>query len=233
MKRLQAIRPVFAPGVDADVPVITHRVHFEWHPGLAPERQRLCIDSLHAAAAGVLPPGHRVMEVSSRSREWAGRCLSAFNLSIRLPGVGTVPLESAYQCAKVFADGGPFPGWLDLPPASLRRRLSGFDSRSLRGFSLLGVEWPLEPPTLFYDWLYAHSVAARPDLLELASRQHAFTDIAFNPKRSLACQAMALARAVFLHRRGLLDAALASPEAFCSLGFPAAESDPHQPELPF
>lgn len=231
-RSMYAIRPVFAPGTDAADPVIVRSVRFPWYPGLARKRQQQCIDSLHREAGSLLPPGSRLLEISSRSRKVAGRALSAFNLRLCLPGLGPVLLESAYQCAKVFSSEGPFPHWFDCPPAKLRQHMSAFDPATLQGFEWFGTRWPLQPPTLFYDWLYAHAVAERAELLEFAGRHDAFTDIAFNPKRSQACQAMALARAVFLQRRGQLDTALASPEAFASLGFPEREAAPRQSELP-
>jgi len=42
----------------------------------------------------------------------------------------------------------------------------------------------------------------------------AFTDIEFNPQKSINCQAHAVALCVALHQRGLLDEAMTSKNAF-------------------
>lgn len=99
------------------------------------------------------------------------------------------------------------------------------------GFRLDEHDWPLQPETLFYDWLYARALGQQHELLEAAGAWPAFSDIHFNPRRSRACQAEALARAVALLRHGRFEQALASPEAFRSLAFTDAQPA-HQTELP-
>lgn len=47
----------------------------------------------------------------------------------------------------------------------------------------------------------------------------AFTDIEYNPKRSINCQARSVAKVVGLARAGLLAEALRSPMAFLELGY--------------
>jgi hypothetical protein len=142
-----------------------------------------------------------------------------------------VTVECAYQCAKIHDTGGPFHEMLGRSPDAVRSALAGHAASRLRGFRLLGRDWPTEPDTLFYDWLYATTLAANPGLLEAVLEIPAFTDIAFNPRRSRACQARALARAVSLHRSGTLARALRSPESFASLAFPD-QPPSRQAELP-
>ena len=232
MKACFAVRPVFQPGNCARDPVMTLNVRFRWYPGLARTQQQQSIEALHEQTRNQHPELGEMLEVSSRASQSIGRALSAFNLSLRLPGVGLVALESAYQCAKVHAHGGPWPEMMTLDPMTVRRRLTTYRDSPLCGFRLLGQDWPLEPCSLFYDWLYAHALRSHPGLLEQAREFAAFTDIAFNPKRSLACQASALARVMFLVERGRLDQALASPDSFRLLAFPATASA-QQAELAF
>jgi len=57
---------------------------------------------------------------------------------------------------------------------------------------------------LFYDWIYARAVAMRNDLAEQILGYRGFTDIEFNPRRSINCQARACAIASAMHARGEL-----------------------------
>lgn len=84
----------------------------------------------------------------------------------------------------------------------------------LSSFKLDGVRWPLEPKTAFYDWLYLNALKANPELAAAVETYDAFTDIEFNPDRSLNCQARSAALWISLRHAGLLDEALSSREAF-------------------
>jgi hypothetical protein len=59
------------------------------------------------------------------------------------------------------------------------------------------------PPTAFYDWLYLRALA-RLDAatLQQLRERDGFTDIAFNPERSLNCQARSAALYVALAADG-------------------------------
>jgi len=231
MKSAFAQRPVFVSGEDPVRPVSAYTLRFQWYPGCSLAQKRRCIDSLHDRVRADLTGVERIMEVSRSSVDRAGRALSAFNLALQVPDAGRVTVECAYQCAKVFHSGGPFPEWLGLPPDTVRRRLAGHSATSFQGFHLLGRDWPTEPDTLFYDWLYARALLENPELMEKALAFQAYSDIAFNPRRSRACQARALARAVSLHRGGILKRALRSPDSFAELGFPDRQPS-RQAELP-
>ena len=61
---------------------------------------------------------------------------------------------------------------------------------------VLGAElsvFRLEPRTFFYDWLYVSALAGHPELVNELEHRAAFTDIEFNPKRSINCQAHSVA----------------------------------------
>ena len=66
------------------------------------------------------------------------------------------------------------------------------------------MDWDLHPRTAFYDWLYINALHKHPDLAEQVLTYRAFSDIAFNPERSINCQAYAAALYVSMHDRGLL-----------------------------
>ena len=61
---------------------------------------------------------------------------------------------------------------------------------------VLGAElsaFRLETRTFFYDWLYVSALAGHPELVNELEHRAAFTDIEFNPKRSINCQAHSVA----------------------------------------
>ena len=212
-----ARRPVFVP--DSDKPYVSEvSLDFEYFPGSSIQQKQRSIASLHASYVARFPSS-RVLEVSSKSERDIGVQLSAFNLMIEYPGGGSCSVECAFQASKVFLHGGPF---VDLFNASSRaaksdRRLR--ESGKLVGFKYFEHEFPLEPKTYFYDWLYASTLCRHDKLVEQVMMFDAFTDIEHNPERSINCQARSVAKVVGLARAGLLADALQSPRAFLELGY--------------
>ncbi len=187
-------------------------VDFEWFPGLSPSQKQKSIRSLHAAAAGRNLP--RVLEISTKSESPLGVALSAFNLQMTTTGGRTTTVEALFQGSKVFQNGGPFVDLLEGKPAAARADSRLRDSGKLIGFNLEGVDWGLQPTTAFYDWLYLTAVRQTPRLGEFLVGHDGFTDIEFNPARSMNCQAASAALFVALSRRDELGAAMETQEAF-------------------
>ena len=212
-----AERPVFIPTTEGRALVQTRTVPFQWFAGLSVAQKQRSVDSLHAAAAKLLGL-EPILEVSSKSREDLGVALSAFNLTFRPPG-GSPPLcvECAFQASKVFAGGGPYTDIFRMSARDAKRDERLRSSGSLIGFRFSGVDWGLEPKTAFYDWLYLNALAERPELAAQLLRYSAFTDIEFNPERSVNCQAHSVALFVSLHRRDKLESALTSRSAFLEM----------------
>lgn len=209
-----AERPIFIPVLEGDVLVRTTFVSFEWSPGMSASQRQKSADSLHAAALR-LPEISRVLEVSSKSREDLGIGLSAFNLTFRTLKKNQVfCVECAYQGSKVFEFGGPYRDLFFVTPKEAKRDPRLTSSGRLVGFQFFGTEWELEPLTAFYDWLYINALAKRQELGDNLLNYSAFTDIEFNPEKSVNCQAYSVALYVSLHQRGLLDVALSSKSAF-------------------
>ena len=212
-----ARRPVFVP--DSDKPYVSEvSLNFEYFPGSSIQQKQRSIASLHASYVARFPSS-RVLEVSSKSERDIGVQLSAFNLMIEHPGRGNYSVECAFQASKVFLHGGPF---VDLFNASSRaaktdRRLR--ESGELVAFRYCEHEFPLEPKTYFYDWLYASALCRDDKLVERVMMFDAFTDIEHNPERSINCQARSVAKVVGLARAGLLEDAMQSPRAFLELGY--------------
>lgn len=199
-----AARPVFSPTSSGPLLVATHHVDFQWFPGMAISQSQKSIDSLHQHAIEQLGVSS-VLEISSKSRDEWGVRLSAFNLMIRTVRYEReFSLECAYQASKVFERGGPFKDLLSARSIDAKRdpRLNQYGR--LVKFQFFGTDWPLEPRTAFYDWLYINALHKQPELAEIVLGYRAFSDIAFNPERSINCQAYAAALYVSLHERGLL-----------------------------
>jgi hypothetical protein len=90
-------------------------------------------------------------------------------------------------------------------------------SGELNRFHFQGEAWGLEPKPAFYDWLYVNALSQHPELAAEVTRYAAFSDIEFNPKKSITCQARSVALYVSLRNRDLLLEALSSKAAFVGL----------------
>lgn len=220
-----ATRPIFIAETDGPALVRVKSVNFTWHAGLAKSRKQMSVRSLHAAARA-LNPQSQILEVSRMSDDTLGEQLSAFNLTFKpTDQKREIPVECAFQASKVFERGGPFPELLDATPVDAKRDPRLLGSGRLIRFQFLGEDWPSEPPTAFYDWIYINALHRKPQLAEAVLGYDIFTDIAFNPEKSINCQANAVALYVALVRRKELRAALNSREAFLQVEAGATVKD--------
>ena len=209
-----AERPIFIPAAEGAALVRTKFVEFKWFPGMAASQKQKSVDALHDAARK-LPGIEKVLEVSSKSREEIGVALSAFNLTITTVKKHlTFSVECAYQSSKVFDRGGPYTDILSMTSREAKKDERLLSSGRLIGFRFFGMDWGLEPQTAFYDWLYINALKKKPSMVEQLGEYSAFTDIEFNPERSVNCQAYSVALFMSLYRRGLLEEATASKDAF-------------------
>ncbi len=209
-----AKRPVFIPVGKTENLVEELQVEFEWNPGFAVEQKKKNIAALHKAAKkkGLLP----LLEASTKSEVLLGKRLSAFNLKIKTSR-GYISIESAYQGSKVFEQGGPYTDIYEKDSRSARQDLILKESGKLIGFDYFGQKWSLKPETAFYDWLYLTALHPHQDYLEKLLKFKGFTDIEFNPKKSIACQARTCALLVSLLQLNLFDNALNSQQNFISI----------------
>lgn len=207
-----AKRPLFLSSPCSGRHVQIVQVEFSWVAGLALSQKQKCIDSLHQAARTQAKVG-RILEISSKSRDALGVALSAFNLSMPA-GSRTVCVEVAFQSSKRFTGGGPYLDILDKTSREAKGDKRLRESGRLLEFIWQGEPWALQPTTAFYDWLYLNALRANPQLLDDMLTYEAFTDIEFNPERSLNCQARSAALAHALHKTGVFLDALRSKDAF-------------------
>ncbi len=208
-------RPVFVPTPTEPELVREVSLRIIWSPGFAPIQKKKNIKALHdaAAAAGYSP----LLEISTKSDEKLGQHLSAFHLKVRSERLGEVPLECAFQGSKVFEAGGPFTDLYSADVRAAKRDPRLRSSGQLVGFKFENFCFPLEPKTGFYDWLYVNAIFPHREWLTRLSQFAGFTDIEFNPKRSINCQARSCALFVALMSKNLLESAVESPGAFFRL----------------
>ncbi len=200
-----AERPVFVCNEKSYVKNIP--TEFTFCPGFAKVQKERSAVNLHEAFLRRYPDA-KVLEISSFSREELGRSLSAFHLTIGLKDGRRVPVETAYQAGKIFRDGGPFTDLLDASPSQAKRdpRLSQFGP--ITGFTFNEMSFPTQPLTLFYTWLYMKALSEHPELTEALMEYTAFTDIVYNPAKSVSCQARSAACYVSLRKKGEIEKAL-------------------------
>jgi len=225
-----AERPIFIPASEGPALVRTRFVEFKWFPGMAASQKQKSVDALHDAACK-LPGIGNMLEVSSKSREELGVALSAFNLTFTtVKYQRTFSVECAYQSSKVFERGGPYTDILGMTSREAKKDERLLNSGRLIGFRFFGNDWRLEPQTAFYDWLYINALKKKSDISAQLGEYSAFTDIEFNPERSINCQAYAVALFMSLHTRGLLEEATSSKETFLRIVGKAAISNARQDE---
>lgn len=200
-----AERPIFMPSPSGPELVKTEMVEFKWFPGMALSQSQKSVDSLHEEAKKVLHVD-RVLEISSKSRDELGVSLSAFNLMIKTVKKGQeFSLECAFQASKVFENGGPYTDLFEKKSIDAKRDPRLKESGRLIKFRFFGTDWDLLPRTAFYDWLYINALHKQETLASEVLKYKAFSDIAFNPEKSVNCQAYAAALYVSLSERGLLS----------------------------
>ena len=217
-----AARPIFIAKTSGPALVHVNSIDFTWHAGMAMSRRKMSMRSLHDAAHK-LHPEARILEVSRMSDKSLGEHLSAFNLTLDHQFHGReVSVEGAFQASKVFERGGPFLDLLEGRPSDAKRDPRLKESGRLTGFRFMNEDWPNEPLTAFYDWIYLNALHGHQDLAMAVTEYDIFTDIAFNPAKSINSQANAVALYVALVRRGELQATMSSREAFLRVEAKAA-----------
>lgn len=162
---------------------------FEWFSGFAASQKQKSIKSLHDAILASDADANP-LEVSTKSQEALGTKLSAFHLRLN-----NNTLENIFQSAKVFENGGPYLDLLDVLPKEAKRDERLHHSGNLKAFRYQNEEFPLIPKTVFYDYIYIAAVrqSLTPDEIKTISSYNYFTDIEFNPAKSINTQARAAA----------------------------------------
>jgi hypothetical protein len=206
-----AERPIFLPTPTQDELVKEVSVKLVWHSGFAESQKKRNVHALHEAAAhlGYSP----LLEVSTKSDDKVGQHLSAFHLKVN-SSFGEIPLECAFQGSKIFDGGGPYTDLFTVEPRVAKRDPRLRESGRLIAFEFEGTRFALEPKTAFYDWLYIGAIFPHREWLSCLGKFVGFTDIEFNPERSINCQARSLALFFALKSGQLLEEAMSNSKAF-------------------
>jgi len=200
-----ASRPVFVPEFEKDFLVRKESVNFQYFSGFAVGQKQKSIDSLHNEVNQKLGI-KKTLEVSSKSRDQLGVDLSAFNLMLKDQNSGKeFSVECAFQSSKVFEYGGPYIDLLDKTSREAKKDERIRSSGNIIKFLFYNREWDILPRTAFYDWLYINALNANKQYHDELEEYEAFTDIEFNPEKSINCQAYSIAMFMSLKRRGLLS----------------------------
>lgn len=213
-----AIRPVFVVS-DKQQLFIKENVEFQFFSGFSEQQKKKSINSLHQAYLNN-NKAVKILEISSKSELELGVKLSAFNLMITTKSDKTFSVESAFQSSKVFEHGGPYKDLLFVSSRQAKKDDRLKNSGKLIAFQIDGKTFSIEPKTYFYNWLYINTLHLHNDLSEKVLCYDAFTDIEFNPQKSINCQAEAAAIYVSLHRQGLLKDALKGKDEFLEIVYP-------------
>jgi hypothetical protein len=201
-----AKRIIYCPNLNTPG-TIEKEMEFQWFPGFSISQKQKSISSLHKAAeeTSITP----VLEISTKSRDPLGIKLSAFNLVLNHENK-RYTVEAIFQSGKFFSEGGPYFDLLNESPKNTKKDQRLKTSGDLQGFSFFGEVFSLTPKTFFYDWLYLKALNQNENLSQKLLQYSGFTDIEFNPKKSLNCQASSAALYVSLVKNGLFSEAIRS-----------------------
>lgn len=212
-----AKRPVFVPKFDGATLVDIVDIEFEWFAGMHFTQKQKSIRSLHDVYRSQHPEA-KILEISSKSEIELGTRLSAFNLMFKTKSGKSISVESIFQASKVFSNGGPYKDIMDMTSRDAKKNERLKSSGHLIAFEYRDTRWGLEPKTAFYDWIYLNALNLNDDLKKQALVYNAFTDIEFNPQKSINCQAYSIALFVALTKRNLLvDGVIPPKEEFIQL----------------
>jgi len=189
-------------------------IDFKYYSGFAVTQKRKCIKSLHESIEKRFP-NKKILEVSTKSEIPIGKALSAFNLRYQ-----NIPLENIFQSSKVFENGGPYKDILEVSPNEAKRDERLKNSGDLVHFYYKGEKWSLHPKTAFYDWIYINAlyeIYFKNSLYQEVLNYDIFTDIEFNHKKSINCQARSVAIFVTLIKNGLIKDYLSNKSIFLEI----------------
>ncbi|MEP2531362.1 hypothetical protein [Shimia sp.] len=207
-------RPVFVPSIKRGSLYEWVPVEFQWHPGFSVSQKQNSIAALHAEARNM--GIHPVLEVSTKSPIELGRRLSAFSLKVEVEGQMFF-LESVYQSSKVFSESGQLPEIISLDPYAAKKRVRELGKGEIIAFRCFGRDFPTEPKNAFYDWLYIRAIYPHRDWVYRNLDFYGYSDIEFNPQKSINCQARAVAEYKSLEMQGTSRECFESFDTFARL----------------
>lgn len=185
-------------------------IEYEFVKGLALSQKKKNVLNLHKQIEKKYP-NLKILEISTKSNNSLGVGLSAFNLQLYGKAV-----ETLFQSSKVYADGTSLKSYIDLSPYEIKKVAKTINSK-LFNFNYNGIDYPLEPKTLFYDYLYISALKENKQYHSKIIEYSIFTDIEFNHEKSINCQARSCAIFKYLVKHDLLDKYLNDLSLFATL----------------
>nr|WP_314447887.1 hypothetical protein [uncultured Lachnoanaerobaculum sp.] len=190
-------------------------VEFRYYSGFSISQKQKSIISLHEAYKEQYCNSN-ILEISTKSTDELGVKLSAFNLSATINN-RSYTLECIFQGSKVFEHGGPYTEIYTMEPWEAKKYGKLKSSGNILEFNLFGTIFRREPKDFFYNWIYINALYTHKEYLDALTEYEAFTDIEFNPKKSINCQARSVAIAVGLNKAGMLDECVSDQEKFLNI----------------
>lgn len=178
--------------------VICKEFEFKWNSGFTITQKQKNISNFHASIYE--DTKKMALEVSSKGREKLGKKIGAFSLKYN-----NIPLENIFQSSKKFEQGGPYKDLLSVSPKKAKQDERIRKSGNVIAFFLDDDEWPIEPKTLFYDYIYVLALIQNYGYDLNMDDYEWFTDIEFNPQKSINCQARSVAIYKLLQQEKLWD----------------------------
>lgn len=189
-------------------------IKFDWFSGFNNTQKRKSIQSFHNKIIQSEKINlDEILEVSTKSENPLGVSLSAFNLKAKGEENKYFTVESAFQSSKVFENGAQYKDLL-YSKSNVKKDFRLKNSGKLVHFMFFKTKFNLEPDTFFYDWLYINTLIKNPDLAEKVRKYKAFTDIEFNHKNSINCQAFSLALYICLKEANVDMSEFRNPNIF-------------------
>ncbi len=181
---------------------------YDFSPGFSIVQKRKNIQSLNESIHKKYPLS-KILEVSTKSDNELGILLSAFNLKLN-----GIPVESIFQSSKVSIDGIQYDFLINCSANEAKKYVKEHPLGQLKCFRYQGVEYPLFPESAFYDFIYLKALASNREMFNSLKKYDVFTDVEFNSKKSLNCQARACSIYSYLLRVNKVDDYLSSFDKF-------------------
>lgn len=178
--------------------IVCENFEFKWNGGFSITQKQKNVKALHQSIFEA--KNEAALEVSTKGMEQIGKNIGAFSLKL-----GGIPLENVFQAAKKYENGGPYTDLLTVLPKEAKRDERHHNSGKLEAFINNGEVWPLEPKTAFYDYIYVSALIENYNYDLDLSKYQWFTDIEFNPNKSINCQARSAVIYKMLQNMELFD----------------------------
>jgi len=162
-----AVRPIFISTGNLEKPFLRQDISFKWISGLSYSQKCKRRDSLSSEIAKLYDT-KRWLEISTKSDKEIGVKLSALNLILKT-STGLDSVENIYQSSKRYS------------------------SEFLEYFKYNNCIFENTPTGMFYDYIYIYAIMQNKDLINELVQYDIFSDIEFNPNKSLNTQARAAA----------------------------------------